>query len=136
MKYKQAIKDKERASQHQFSDALNDALLQKDANTFWRRWRSKVGKKGTSEVTDGLTDNADIANRFASIFKNACIPNSESRHNELFSEFLTAFNNYHCKTELDVNVAVVNACVSKLKCVKLLAMMGYVLSMSLMPIHC
>jgi len=69
-------------------------------------------------VTDGLTDNADIANRFASIFKNACVPNSESRHNKLFSEFLSAFNNYHCNTELDVNVAVVNACVSKLKCGK------------------
>jgi len=58
-------------------------------------------------MTDGLTDNADIANRFASIFKNASVPNSESRHNKLFSEVLSVFNNYHCNTELDVNVAVV-----------------------------
>ena len=74
LKYKQAIKDKERANQHQLSDALNDALLQKDGKTFWRSWQSKVNQKDTSKVIDGLTNSVEIVNRFASLFKSACVP--------------------------------------------------------------
>jgi len=39
--YKLAIKNKEHGNQNEFTNSLNDALLAKDMDSFWRSWRSK-----------------------------------------------------------------------------------------------
>ena len=54
---------------NEFSDSLNDALMSKDMDRFWKSWRSKFGSKHTATVIDGLCDEKDIANRFAKVFQ-------------------------------------------------------------------
>jgi len=41
--YKLAIKAKERGSQNEFTNSLNDVLLRKDMDSFWRSWKAKFG---------------------------------------------------------------------------------------------
>jgi len=38
---KSATKNKERTNHNEFTNSLNDALLEKDMDSFWRTWRSK-----------------------------------------------------------------------------------------------
>ena len=45
LKYKAMIKSQKAASNNQFSDSLNDALLSKNMTAFWNTWRSKFEKK-------------------------------------------------------------------------------------------
>ena len=70
LSYKHAIRTKEHQSQQHFSDALNDALLSKDINSFWKSWRSKFNrnKRRCAEVIDGEHEPLHIAGRFAGIF--------------------------------------------------------------------
>jgi len=48
---------------NEFSDSLNDALMSKDMDRFWKSWRSKFGSKrtATGTVIDELCDEKDIA---------------------------------------------------------------------------
>jgi len=39
LRYKSAIKSKEVTAANQFSNSLNDALLEKDIDAFWNSWR-------------------------------------------------------------------------------------------------
>jgi len=80
LRYKQAIRSKEREATQHFSDSLADALLYKDMNSFWKSWRSKMGGGRTSDIIDEYRHPRDIADRFADIFKSACLPNSDVRH--------------------------------------------------------
>jgi len=43
--YKLGIRKKEQGSKEEFSDSLNDALIHKDMDSFWKSWRSKFGNK-------------------------------------------------------------------------------------------
>jgi len=92
------IKSKESISANLFSDslndALNDALLNKDLTAFWNTWRSKMGKNKVSPIIDGQCDEKNIADRFATVFSSACVPNSETRHAELFEKFKSRFTAY------------------------------------------
>jgi len=42
LRYKLSIRTKQEASTNEFSNSLNDALLSKDMDSFWRTWRSKL----------------------------------------------------------------------------------------------
>jgi len=44
------IKSQKAASNNQFSDSLNDALLSKNMTAFWNTWRSKFEKKTICQV--------------------------------------------------------------------------------------
>jgi len=66
--YKLAIKTKEHNSQNEFTNSLNEALLNKDMASFWRSWRTKFGSKGCSTVIEGCSDD-NISNKFATIFQ-------------------------------------------------------------------
>ena len=94
LKYKAMIKSKESISANLFSDSLNDALLNKDLTAFWNSWRSKMGKNKVSPIIDGQCDEKNIADRFATVFSSACVPNSETRHAELFEKFKSRFTAY------------------------------------------
>ena len=94
LRYKAMIKSKESMSINQFSDSLNDALLNKDMTAFWNTWRSKMGRNKSSPTIDGQCNEKSIADRFATVFSATCIPNSETRHTELFQEFKSRFTHY------------------------------------------
>ena len=54
-----------------YTNDLNDALLQKQGNTFWNCWRSKFSSKNPRPLQiDKLTGDLDIAEHFACHFKN------------------------------------------------------------------
>ena len=93
-KYKAIIKSKEAASNNQFSNSLNDALLSKNMTDFWNTWRSKCGKNKLSGVVDNHHDEKSIADRFAKVFSSTCIPNSEAKHAELCQRFSSRFAQY------------------------------------------
>ena len=117
LRYKQAIRKKEKDGTQHFSDSLADALLHKDMNSFWKSWRSKMGGGRTSDIIDEYRHPRDIADRFADIFKSACLPNSNARHEELKRDFLLAFEQYFCPISPDfvINVEFVSSLVCKLK---------------------
>jgi len=52
LRYKQAIRKKEKEGSQHFSDALADALLHKDMNSFWKSWRSKICGGRTADIID------------------------------------------------------------------------------------
>ena len=95
LRSKLAIRSKAASSANDFSDTLNDALLNKDMDNFWKTWRSKFSKGHKSSVIDGCCGDKAIADRFAQVFQSVCIPNSETRHRELHADFLSRFNMYH-----------------------------------------
>jgi hypothetical protein len=66
--YKLAIKTKQQNSVNEFSDSLNDALLHKDMESFWKSWKSKFGSKGCPSVIDGCCGEDTIAEKFAMVF--------------------------------------------------------------------
>jgi len=45
-----------------------------------------MGKNKVSSAIDGQCDEKNIADRFATVFSSACVPNSETRHAELFEK--------------------------------------------------
>ena len=115
--YKSAIKNKERTSHNEFTNSLNDALLDKDMDSFWRTWRAKFcSNNNRATVIDGCTDELDIANKFATVFQSACMPNSDTRHDELKSEFLTEFSTYLDRSPIQFcTVELVDSCIRRLK---------------------
>jgi len=52
LRYKRTIKAKEADAANQFSDSLNDALIQKNMDAFWNSWRSKFGKGQVSSAVE------------------------------------------------------------------------------------
>jgi len=111
------IRKKEKEGIKHFSDSLSDALLHKDMNSFWKSWRSKMGGGRTSYIIDEYRHPRDIAEKFANIFKSACLPNSNVRQEELKTDFLLAFEQYSCPIPPNfiINVESVSSWVSKLK---------------------
>ena len=78
--YKLAIRNKERSSQQSFTNSLNDALLEKDMDSFWRTWRSTFCSNRRPTVIVGCSDNFSTADKFASMFKSTCVPMSAMNH--------------------------------------------------------
>ena len=87
-------------------DELNDALICKDLNSFWKRWHSKFSKTKASSVIDGVCDPSRIAENFAYVFKNTCVPNSPDKHCALKDEFYHNWFNYRCDLSNDFHVDV------------------------------
>jgi len=66
--YKSMIKTKEQTSKNQFSDELNDALLNKNTTTFWKCWKSKFNNKTKSQMINGENEPDRICNQFSKFF--------------------------------------------------------------------
>ena len=54
--YKLAIKNKEVSSKSAFTNSSNEALQNKNMDSFWRSWRSKFSIAKQSTVIDGYSD--------------------------------------------------------------------------------
>jgi len=54
--YKLCIRTKEKENRSHYSDSLNDALMNKDMDSFWKSWRSKFGCKSSAAMIDGIFD--------------------------------------------------------------------------------
>ena len=65
--YDLGIRTKEKESRSDYSDSLNDALMNKDMDSFWKSWRSKFGCKSSAAMIDGIFDDKGIANKFANV---------------------------------------------------------------------
>ena len=117
LRYKLAIKDKERSNANSFSDSLNDALSSKDMDSFWRTWRSKFSNAQLPSVIDGCCNEVDIANRFAAVFEAVCIPNTKDKHERQCALFKERFVHYKGTSILSdsINVDIVQECVENLK---------------------
>ena len=71
--YKLRIRSSQQDEVLRYTNDLNDALLQKQGNTFWNCWRSKFSSKTPRPLQiDNLTDDSDIADHFAYHFQNIC----------------------------------------------------------------
>ena len=76
-----------------------------------------MGGGRISYIIDEYRHPRDIAEKFANIFKSACLPNSNVRQEELKTDFLLAFEQYSCPIPPNfiINVESVSSWVSKLK---------------------
>jgi len=86
-------------------------------DSFWKTWRSKFCGKQTAQVIDGYCEDKDIADRFASVFQAACVPNSMHRHKELENKFYARYSQY-CGNEFDdksITVDLIQQCICDLK---------------------
>jgi hypothetical protein len=73
--YKLRIRRGQEEETTSYTNDLNDALMAKHGRMFWNCWRSKFGSKD-QRITqvEGLTNEAEIADRFASHFQDNCSP--------------------------------------------------------------
>ena len=55
-----------------YTNDLHDALLNKSGTEFWKSWRAKFGVSRTAHPVDGLTNDCDIAVKFANYFEDLC----------------------------------------------------------------
>jgi len=62
---------------------------------FWNTWRSRTGRNKSPHMVDGQCDEKSVAVWFATVFSATCLPNSESRHAELFKRFKFRFTHYN-----------------------------------------
>ena len=68
-KYKLAIKDAAVQFEGRFDDELLSNYLRKDFNSFWKTWKNKVQTKHPNiSIVSGLSDDKEIANKFAAHF--------------------------------------------------------------------
>jgi len=76
-----------------------------------------IEQKHTATVIDGFNNEKAIADRFASVFQDACVPNSLQRHGELETQFFTRHSQYVGDKFNDniVTVELVGECIDKLK---------------------
>ena len=116
--YKRAVRSKQREANLYVSNELNDCLLNKDANQFWKVWNSKMNMKTClPQCIDGVTDSSDVAKIFAGSFEEACQPNSDSQYNRLRDTFNQRILNYSPVNNLNCSITIelVEKCISKLK---------------------
>ena len=78
--YKQSLNRLRNSNIDVISNELNDCLLAKDSNTFWKCLKNKLGMCNSSptpgtHAVNGNTDNALIAESFADYFSRVCTPN-------------------------------------------------------------
>ena len=68
---------------------LHDALCNKDVNSFWKTWNSKLNTKSTKpKIFGGLADPAEISEGFAAYFSNTCKPNNVAKHDQFRNEYV------------------------------------------------
>jgi len=99
------------------SNELNDCLLAKDSNTFWKCLKNKLGMSNSSptHAVNGNTDNALIAESFADYFSRVCTPNCAVQNTKLCDIFVRRFEHYvGADMAVYVNSQTVHEIISKL----------------------
>ena len=73
LRYRKAIKDKERDSSLEISNDLHECLMRKDFKNFWDCLKNKCGTQSCKNIVfEGLTDEDEIACEFATYFEKHC----------------------------------------------------------------
>ena len=88
--YKQSLNRLRNSNIDVISNELNDCLLAKDSNTFWKCLKNKLGMSNSSptHAVKGNTDNALIAESFADYFSRVCTPSCAVQNTKLYDIFV------------------------------------------------
>jgi hypothetical protein len=78
-----------------YSNALNDALADKDPQSFWRCWRSKFGDGRSNLVVEGTTDEYILVNKFRNFFADLVKPNSPDTAKQLNATCTVKLSEYY-----------------------------------------
>lgn len=92
--YKSLLRSKERVGNSLFSNALDDALLNKEPNLFWKSWRSKFKKVNNAQVIAGSCSPIVIASKFSEVFRSVYGDNVDSDE----AVFISRFSSYMTDT--------------------------------------
>jgi len=79
--YKHAIRDAANQFEDKYNDELLDSYINKDFTSFWKCWKKETFRKTPMVSTlwfllssmDGISGDANIANRFAGHFSNSVV---------------------------------------------------------------
>jgi exonuclease III len=117
--YKLRIRSSQQDEAVSYTNDLNDALLQKQGNTFWNCWRSKFSSKITRPLhIDNLTGDSDIADHFASYFKNICTIRTEDGNKKLqdiYAKKRSSYSGTPFTDDLSFNAELVEDQINNLK---------------------
>jgi len=116
--YKEEIRKYREASEQGFSDNLSEALMGKDADSFWKTWNRKFKNKSLhANIVEGCNDCSGIANVFKNSFSRSSEPNNVAIHREHKIEFWEKFKmQYAHENELILfSVCDIEHSISKLK---------------------
>ena len=92
--YKLHLKRMRVSEQSCFTNDLHDALSDKDFNSFWKMWNSKLNNRFGSKVINGANDHGCIADTFADIYAACAQPHRSHCCDKLHQQFQTRYNCY------------------------------------------
>ena len=115
--YKRAIRNKKSLEDAYISNDLQEYLLAKDTNSFWKTWQSKFKTKHKPSLcVDGYSVPRDIAMTLATNFKAACSPNNAKASDILKEQFHKRFAWYNPESQYKmITVELVDQCLRKMK---------------------
>jgi len=71
-------------SKNQFTNKLFVNLIEKNNKQFWNNCKRKFGKPSNNSLwVNGLSDANEIANSFAASFEKHCLPNNQSKSDDM-----------------------------------------------------
>ena len=96
LRYRKALRDKESKLSLEVSNSLNDLLLKKNFNNFWKSWKHKFGNKNNNAdiCIDGMLDSTAIAAQFANFFESVCSVEQSKSSIEAKNKFALLFDEY------------------------------------------
>ena len=95
LRYRKAIKDKERESSLEISNDLHECLMRKDFKNFWDGLKNKCRTQSSKNFAiEGLTDEDEIACEFATYFEKHCNLVQTEKTIELEKHFQGIFREY------------------------------------------
>jgi hypothetical protein len=94
LSYRRYYRESEKASVNVYTNALNNALLQKDGPNFWKCWRAKFEAPNSCQQVGGVVDSAEIAKNFADHFAKAYACNNLHRAEVLKLKYLETRPDY------------------------------------------
>jgi hypothetical protein len=98
--YRKRIRESQQSSATAYSNDLNDALIKKNGQEFWKCWNSKFESNSNNcEQVDGCVDSDLIAEKFAQHFAKAYTSIDAARADELKAEYVAMRGDY-CGTPL------------------------------------
>jgi len=86
--YKLAVRKFKQAESKGITDSLLESLANKDTDSFWKVWKSKLGaSQALPKSVNGECNQQVIADNFSKYFASACSNNSTERNIQLHAEF-------------------------------------------------
>ena len=101
-----------------YTNDLHDALLSKSGTEFWKSWRAKFCVSRTAHRVDGLTNECDIAVKFADYFEDLCSNLNSDRKSRLDDEYLgerATYTGSPLTHDLLCDVKLIDSIISDLK---------------------